>query len=61
MSYDSVSAIIAYEQGELDDDDTIDLFQYLVNTGLTWTLQGHYGRNAHAMLDAGLISLPSHG
>ena len=56
--YDSLGAIIAYESGELDDDATIELFQHLVNTGLAWRLQGSYGRMAHAMLDAGYITLP---
>ena len=56
--YDSFGAIIAYESGELDDDATIELFQHLVNTGLAWRLQGSYGRMAHAMLDAGYITLP---
>lgn len=47
--------IIAYEQGELSDEDTIALFQSLVNSGLAWKLQGSYGRTAQAMLDAGVI------
>lgn len=47
--------IIAYEQGELSEEDTIALFQSLVSSGLVWKLQGHYGRTAKAMLDAGLI------
>ena len=56
-SYDSTGAIIAYEHGDLDEDATFELFQYLVNTGLAWQLQGSYGRTAKALLDAGLISL----
>jgi hypothetical protein len=52
---DSLTQIIAYEQGELDDFETVDLFQELVNTGLAWTLQGSYGRTAAAMLRSGAI------
>lgn len=50
--------IIAYEEGTLNEADTIDLFQELVNSGLVWSLQGHYGRTAHALLEAGLITTP---
>lgn len=53
--YDVVGAIIDYETGMLDEEGTITLFQHLVNTGQAWTLQGHYGRTAKAMLDAGII------
>jgi hypothetical protein len=53
---DLTGDIIAYEQGELDRDATIELFQGLVNTGLAWQLQGHYGRTAHAMIEAGLVT-----
>lgn len=55
---DQVSKIIAYEQGELSDEDTIALFQELINSGLAWQLQGHYGRVAKALIDAGHCHLP---
>lgn len=51
-----IDKIIAYEQGELSYEDTIDLFQDLVYTGLAWELQGSYGRTAQALIDAGEIS-----
>jgi hypothetical protein len=51
--------IIAYEQGDLNEEDTVRLFQYLVDTGLAWQLQGHYGRTAQALIDAGYITPPS--
>lgn len=53
--YDEVGAIIAYEQGELSDDDTVELFQRLVDNGLAWTLQGHYGRTARRLIEAGYV------
>ena len=46
--------IIAYEQSELDYDETIKLFQELINNGMAWTLQGSYGRTAQTLIDAGL-------
>lgn len=55
LKYDHVDAIIRYESGELSEDECIELFQYLVDTGLAWQLQGHYGRTAKALLDAGII------
>lgn len=52
----TIDKIIAYEAGDLDEDETLALFQELVKTGLAWRLQGHYGRTAVALLDAGLIT-----
>lgn len=54
-----IDKIIAYEQGDLDDEGTIELFQELVNSGLAWELQGHYGRTAKALIDAGYALLPT--
>ena len=52
---DHIDKIIAYEQGELSRDETIEFFQELVDSGLVWTLQGHYGRTAQHLIDAGYI------
>lgn len=52
---DQLDKIIAYEQGELDESETIQLFQELVDSGLAWSLQGHYGRTAQDLISAGLI------
>jgi len=48
--------IADYERGELDHDQTVQLFQELVDSGLAWNLQGHYGRLAYQLLEAGLIT-----
>jgi hypothetical protein len=51
---DQVSQIIAYEQGDLEEGEVIDLFQNLINSGLAWQLQGSYGRQAMRLIEAGL-------
>lgn len=53
--YDHVGAIMEFENGTLDEEGVLQLFQYLVDTGLAWQLQGSYGRAAKALLDQGLI------
>lgn len=48
--------IIAYENGDLDEIETIELFQELIDNGMAWTLQGHYGRTAMNLIEAGLCN-----
>lgn len=52
----TVNAIIAYEQGELNGDEVLQLFARLIRDGLAWTLQGAYGRQAAAFIAEGYIS-----
>lgn len=55
---DQVSQIIAYEQGDLNDEEVVALFQDLIDSGLAWSLQGHYGRTATALINAGHCHRP---
>lgn len=51
-----IDKIIAYEQDDLTFEETVELFQDLIDTGMVWKLQGHYGRVAEQLIDAGLCS-----
>ena len=55
QKYDVTGQVIAYEMGQLNDDEVRTLFQHLINTGLAWTLQGSYGRMAQALIEAGEV------
>ena len=36
-------------------DEVIEAWQYLVNTGLAWQLQGFFGRTAERLIEEGVI------
>lgn len=56
MTMPDVDKIIAFEQGELDSNEVLDLFAGLIASGLVWQLQGTYGRTAHDLIEDGWIS-----
>ena len=37
----------------------IQAWQYLIDTGACWSLQGFYGRNAQALIEQGICTRPT--
>jgi hypothetical protein len=52
-SKDVVDFIIDYESGLLKEEEIISGFQNLIDTGIVWQLQGHYGRMASTLIKYG--------
>jgi hypothetical protein len=52
----TVDQIINYESGEMSHEDIVAFFQDLIDTGMAWQLQGHYGRTAMVLIRAGACS-----
>lgn len=53
--------VISYEDGDMTADEEIRFFQGLINSGSCWHLQGHYGRTASDLIDAGYCVLGKEG
>jgi hypothetical protein len=53
MVMDQLDAMMAWEDGQLNMEQTAKLFQGLIDSGLAWQLQGCYGRYAMQMIEAG--------
>jgi hypothetical protein len=52
-SYRAVALAEGFEDGT--EEEILSAWQYLVDTGLAWSLQGWFGRTASALIDAGYI------
>lgn len=53
---DLVGKIIDYEEGMMSDIETVHFFAEMIQTGMVWGLQGHYGRVAQNLIEQGLIN-----
>lgn len=52
-----INDIVAYESGEMQDEEIIDFFQRLIDSGMAWSLQGSYGRMAMRLIEDGVCSM----
>jgi len=52
------ATMIAEGVQDATQDEQIDAWQYLINTGLAWQLQGCFGRQAASMIEQGICSAP---
>jgi hypothetical protein len=50
--------MMKYENDELTEKEIIEGFQELINSGIVWKLQGHYGRTANLLIEEGLCTKP---
>lgn len=48
-----VNKIMAYEDGEMSEEEVVEFFQELIHSGDCWKLQGSYGRTASCLIEAG--------
>ena len=56
MSEDIVGRMMQFENGELSNDEALELFSELVKTGMAWQLQGSYGRTAGDLIARGVLT-----
>ena len=55
MSLSNMQVLFDYENGELDEIQSLILFSELVKSGLAWQLHGSYSRTAQALIEGGFL------
>ena len=60
QSTDIVGKIMAFEQGEVANEEVYALFQFLLDSGMIHSLQGSYQRMAEELILAGKVEMPRH-
>ena len=53
-SYDACACIEGFDGLDHDEDDIIEAFQFLIDCGVAWTLQGFYDRTASRLIESGV-------
>lgn len=41
------------------EDQVVEAWQHLIDTGMVWTLQGWFGRRAQTLIEAGICTAPA--
>lgn len=57
--YDASACVEGFDGLDHDEETILSAWQYLVDTGLAWRLQGWYGRTANDLINAGYITAPT--
>ena len=52
--FEACSTIEGWDGKEVSEQEVIDAYQFLIDTGVIWQLQGWYGRNAARLIQEGL-------
>ncbi|KKN35464.1 hypothetical protein LCGC14_0783160 [marine sediment metagenome] len=56
-NYEAVSIAEGFCEGEnATETEQIEAWQHLIDTGLAWTLQGWFGRNAQSLIEQGICT-----
>lgn len=57
-SYNAVGIAEGFIEAE-SEEQVLEAWQFLVDSGLAWQLQGFFGRTASALIERGLITAPN--
>lgn len=48
-----IGDLMRFEQGEMEFEEAVELFQSMIDSGVVWQLQGFYGRTAARLIQDG--------
>lgn len=54
--FDAMAIIEGFDGQEHDQQEWLAAWQYLIDTGIVWQLQGWYGRTARDLIEAGEVT-----
>jgi fatty acid-binding protein DegV len=58
-NYTAISIVEGFCDYKPTEQETIEAWQHLIDTGLVWTLQGWFGRRANELIEQGVCSAPN--